>query len=235
MILQTQQLEGGYGASQVLFGVDVGIKAGQVVTVLGRNGMGKSTLLKTILGLLPIKGGSVEFDGQKINGWSADKIARAGIAIVPEGRHCFPNLTVKEHLTAFAANRNPSSSVMWTPEMVFDYFPRLRERQHNMGNQLSGGEQQMLAIGRALVTNPKLLILDEASEGLAPKIREEIWQCLDVLRAQGQTILIIDKYVIRLMKLADHHIILEKGVVVWQGDSEALGADRSLWERYLGV
>lgn len=235
MILQTKQLQGGYGASQVLFGVDLNIEPGQVVTVLGRNGMGKSTLLKTVLGLLPIRGGDVYFDGQKINGWTADKIARAGVAIVPEGRHCFPNLTVKEHLTAFSAQRNPQSKHHWTPEKVFEFFPRLLERQSNMGNQLSGGEQQMLAIGRALVTNPKLLILDEASEGLAPKIREEIWQCLDVLRAQGQTILIIDKYVERLMKLADNHIILEKGVVVWQGDSEALGADRSLWERYLGV
>ncbi len=235
MILQTEKLESGYGASQVLFGVDLQIQAGQVVTVLGRNGMGKSTLLKTILGLLPIRGGSVQFDGKPINGWSTDKIARAGIAIVPEGRMCFPNLTVKEHLTAFLAQRNPNTQQAWTPEKVFEFFPRLLERQNNMGNQLSGGEQQMLAIGRALVTNPKLLILDEASEGLAPKIREEIWQCLDVLRAQGQTILIIDKYVERLMKLADHHIILEKGVVVWQGDSAGLDADRSLWERYLGV
>lgn len=235
MILQTEKLESGYGASQVLFGIDLQIQAGQVVTVLGRNGMGKSTLLKTILGLLPVRGGSVQFDGQNIKGWSTDKIARAGIAIVPEGRMCFPNLTVKEHLTAFVAQRNPNTQHAWTPEKVFEFFPRLLERQNNMGNQLSGGEQQMLAIGRALVTNPKLLILDEASEGLAPKIREEIWQCLDVLRAQGQTILIIDKYVERLMKLADHHIILEKGVVVWQGDSEGLAADQSLWERYLGV
>lgn len=235
MILQTEKLQSGYGASQVLFGVDLKIDAGQVVTVLGRNGMGKSTLLKTILGLLPVRGGSVQFEGQTINGWSTDKIARAGVAIVPEGRMCFPNLTVKEHLTAFTAQRNPKATQQWTPEKVFEFFPRLLERQNNMGNQLSGGEQQMLAIGRALVTNPKLLILDEASEGLAPKIREEIWQCLDVLRAQGQTILIIDKYVERLMKLADHHIILEKGVVVWQGDSEGLAADRGLWERYLGV
>lgn len=235
MILQIEQLESGYGASQVLFGVDLHIQAGQVVTVLGRNGMGKSTLLKTLLGMLPVRGGSVRLEGQDTKGWSTDKIARAGVAIVPEGRMCFPNLTVKEHLTAFVAQRNPKATQEWTPDKVFDFFPRLRERQHNMGNQLSGGEQQMLAIGRALVTNPKLLILDEASEGLAPKIREEIWQCLDVLRAQGQTILIIDKYVERLMKLADHHIILEKGVVVWQGDSEGLAADQSLWERYLGV
>jgi len=235
MILQIEQLESGYGASQVLFGVDLHIQAGQVVTVLGRNGMGKSTLLKTLLGMLPVRGGSVRFEGQDTKGWSTDKIARAGVAIVPEGRMCFPNLTVKEHLTAFVAQRNPKATQEWTPDKVFDFFPRLRERQHNMGNQLSGGEQQMLAIGRALVTNPKLLILDEASEGLAPKIREEIWQCLDVLRAQGQTILIIDKYVERLMKLADHHIILEKGRVVWQGDSAGLAADTSLWERYLGV
>lgn len=235
MILQIERLESGYGASQVLFGVDLQIQAGQVVTVLGRNGMGKSTLLKTLLGMLPVRAGSVLFEGQNTKGWSTDKIARAGVAIVPEGRMCFPNLTVKEHLTAFTAQRNPKATQEWTPEKVFDFFPRLRERQHNMGNQLSGGEQQMLAIGRALVTNPKLLILDEASEGLAPKIREEIWQCLDVLRAQGQTILIIDKYVERLMKLADHHIILEKGRVVWQGDSIGLAADQSLWERYLGV
>ncbi|AQS52299.1 ABC transporter ATP-binding protein [Paenalcaligenes hominis] len=234
-MLQIEQLESGYGASQVLFGVDLHIQAGQVVTVLGRNGMGKSTLLKTLLGMLPVRGGSVRLEGQDTKGWSTDKIARAGVAIVPEGRMCFPNLTVKEHLTAFVAQRNPKATQEWTPDKVFDFFPRLRERQHNMGNQLSGGEQQMLAIGRALVTNPKLLILDEASEGLAPKIREEIWQCLDVLRAQGQTILIIDKYVERLMKLADHHIILEKGRVVWQGDSAGLAADTSLWERYLGV
>ncbi|WP_341667650.1 ABC transporter ATP-binding protein [Alcaligenes sp. SDU_A2] len=234
-MLETTQLQSGYGASQVLFGVDLSIKAGQVVTVLGRNGMGKTTLLRTILGLLPVRGGDVKFDGQSISGWNPDRIARAGIAIVPEGRQCFPNLTVAEHLTAFACKRNPKATTTWTPERVYDFFPRLRERAANMGNQLSGGEQQMLAIGRALVTNPKLLILDEASEGLAPKIREEIWNCLAVLREEGQTILLIDKYVERLMALADHHIILERGKLVWQGDSDALGADRTLWTRYLGV
>ncbi|WP_454004450.1 ABC transporter ATP-binding protein [Alcaligenes sp. Marseille-Q7550] len=234
-MLETTQLQSGYGSSQVLFGVDLSIKAGQVVTVLGRNGMGKTTLLRTILGLLPVRGGDVKFDGQSISGWNPDRIARAGIAIVPEGRQCFPSLTVAEHLTAFACNRNPKASKAWTPERVYDFFPRLRERASNMGNQLSGGAQQMLAIGRALVTNPKLLILDEASEGLAPKIREEIWNCLAVLREEGQTILLIDKYVERLMALADHHIILERGKLVWQGDSDALGADRSLWTRYLGV
>lgn len=234
-MLETTQLQSGYGSSQVLFGVDLSIKAGQVVTVLGRNGMGKTTLLRTILGLLPVRGGDVKFDGQSISGWNPDRIARAGIAIVPEGRQCFPNLTVAEHLTAFACKRNPKASKIWTPERVYDFFPRLRERASNMGNQLSGGEQQMLAIGRALVTNPKLLILDEASEGLAPKIREEIWNCLAVLREEGQTILLIDKYVERLMALADHHIILERGKLVWQGNSDALGADRTLWTRYLGV
>ena len=234
-MLETTQLQSGYGASQVLFGVDLSIRSGQVVTVLGRNGMGKTTLLKTILGQLPVRGGDVKFDGQSIAGWNPDRIARAGIAIVPEGRQCFPNLTVAEHLTGFACNRNPKANKTWTPERVYDFFPRLRERASNMGNQLSGGEQQMLAIGRALVTNPKLLILDEASEGLAPKVREEIWNCLAVLREEGQTILLIDKYVERLMALSDHHIILERGKLVWQGNSEALGADRTLWTRYLGV
>ena len=156
------------------------------------------------------------------------------MAIVPEGRQCFPNLTVREHLTAFVAARNPDIGAPWTPERVFELFPRLGERARNMGNQLSGGEQQMLAIGRALVTNPRLLILDEATEGLAPKIREEIWNCLARLREAGQTILVIDKYVERLLSLADQHVILERGKVVWTGDSPALDADRGLWERYLG-
>jgi branched-chain amino acid transport system ATP-binding protein len=157
------------------------------------------------------------------------------LAIVPEGRQCFPNLSVREHLTAFAARRNAVANQHWDLERVFEMFPRLRERQNNMGNQLSGGEQQMLAIGRALVTNPRLLILDEATEGLAPLVREEIWQCLARLREAGQTILVIDKYVERLIKLADRHIILERGRIVWQGSSAALDADRSLWTRYLGV
>jgi branched-chain amino acid transport system ATP-binding protein len=158
-----------------------------------------------------------------------------GLAIVPEGRQCFPNLTVREHLTAFAAHRNPEINEPWNVEKVFEIFPRLRERARNLGNQLSGGEQQMLAIGRALVTNPKLLVLDEATEGLAPLVREEIWQCLARLRESGQTILVIDKYVERLLKLADRHVILERGTVVWQGSSAELDAQRDLWTRYLGV
>lgn len=234
-MLTMQAVESGYGASQVLFGVDMQIRPGQVVTLLGRNGMGKSTLLRTMFGQLPLRGGAIRFAGQDIGGWPSDRIARAGLAIVPEGRQCFPNLTVREHLTAFVAQRNPDIGEPWTVERVFKLFPRLQERASNMGNQLSGGEQQMLAIGRALVTNPRLLILDEATEGLAPLVREEIWQCLATLREAGQTILVIDKYVERLLGLADYHFVLERGRVVWTGDSEALDADRQVWERYLGV
>ncbi|AMG37364.1 MULTISPECIES: ABC transporter ATP-binding protein [Achromobacter] len=234
-MLSIESAQSGYGASQVLFGVDLQIGAGQVVTLLGRNGMGKTTLLRTLFGQLPLRGGKIRFADQDISGWSPDRIARTGMAIVPEGRQCFPNLTVREHLTAFVAARNPAIGEPWTPERVFELFPRLGERARNMGNQLSGGEQQMLAIGRALVTNPRLLILDEATEGLAPKIREEIWNCLARLRQAGQTILVIDKYVERLLSLADRHVILERGKVVWTGDSAALDADRGLWERYLGV
>ncbi|OZI78843.1 MULTISPECIES: ABC transporter ATP-binding protein [Bordetella] len=234
-MLNMRAVESGYGASQVLFGVDLEIGAGQVVTLLGRNGMGKSTLLRTLFGQLPLRAGSVRFAGQDIGGWAPDRIARAGLAIVPEGRQCFPNLTVREHLTAFTARRNPDIAEPWTAGRVFELFPRLKERAGNMGNQLSGGEQQMLAIGRALVTNPRLLVLDEATEGLAPLVREEIWACLATLRAAGQTILVIDKYVERLLALADRHVILERGRVVWSGDSAALDGDRGLWERYLGV
>ena len=234
-MLSIESAQSGYGASQVLFGVDLQIGAGQVVTLLGRNGMGKTTLLRTLFGQLPLRGGKIRFADQDISGWSPDRIARTGMAIVPEGRQCFPNLTVREHLTAFVAARNPAIGEPWTPERVVELFPRLGERARNMGNQLSGGEQQMLAIGRALVTNPRLLILDEATEGLAPKIREEIWNCLARLRQAGQTILVIDKYVERLLSLADRHVILERGKVVWTGDSAALDADRGLWERYLGV
>ncbi|MFY9135999.1 ABC transporter ATP-binding protein [Zwartia sp.] len=234
-MLHAHQLQSGYGLSQVLFEVSLDIQRGEVVALLGRNGMGKSTLIKTLFGQLPLSAGTLTFEGQNIAGWPSDRIARLGLAIVPEGRQCFPNLTVKEHLTAFVAHRNPEIREPWDVEKVFEMFPRLRERARNMGNQLSGGEQQMLAIGRALVTNPKLLVLDEATEGLAPLVREEIWQCIARLRESGQTILVIDKYVERLLKLADRHVILERGAVVWQGSSAELDADRSLWTRYLGV
>jgi len=233
-LLQAQGLRAAYGASQVLFGIDFDIKAGEVMGLLGRNGMGKTTLIRSLLGLKSPQAGSVHFEGAAITGQSADRIARLGLAVVPEGRQVFPNLSVDEHLTAFAARRNGAAQP-WTPESVYQLFPRLAERKKNMGNQLSGREQQMLAIGRALVTNPKLLILDEATEGLAPLIREEIWQCLIRLRQAGQTLVVVDKYVNRLVQIADRHLILERGTVAWQGTSAELDQDRSLWHRYLGV
>ena len=233
-LLSCQGLEAGYGASQVLFGIHLKIAAGEVVSLLGRNGMGKSTTIKALVGALRPTAGSIHFAGQPTARLSCDAIARLVLAIVPEGRHVFPNLTVREHLVAFADRRNGLSDV-WDLERIYGVFPRLKERQHHLGSQLSGGEQQMLAIGRALSTNPRLLILDEATEGLAPVIREEIWRCLAALKAAGQTILVVDKYVHRLMDLADRHLILERGRMVWEGDSAALNADRRLWERYLAV
>ncbi len=234
-LLQARGIAAGYGAGQVLFGVDLDVRSGEVLALLGRNGMGKTTLLRALLGVLPVSAGNLWFAGHDVRGWPADRIARAGMAVVPEGRQCFPNLSVREHLTAFAARRNPLGGEPWTPARVFALFPRLAERAGNLGSQLSGGEQQMLAIGRALVTNPRLLVLDEATEGLAPKVREEIWQCLGALRGQGQTILVVDKYVERLVGLADRHVILERGRNAWTGTSAELDADRSLWSRYLGV
>jgi branched-chain amino acid transport system ATP-binding protein len=233
-LLEVSGLEAGYGQSQVLFGVDLSVRPGEVATLLGRNGMGKTTTLRALLGLLPVKGGTVRFRGERIDGRSPDRIARAGIALVPEGRQIFPNLTVEENLLAFADNRRGAAQP-WTASRVYELFPRLRDRRRNLGNQLSGGEQQMLAIGRALITNPHLLILDEATEGLAPLVREEIWRCLQALSGQGQTILVIDKYVERLIALAHHHTIVERGRVVWRGDSATLDADHSIWHRYLGI
>ena len=229
-----ENLETAYGASQVLFGLSLDIVPGEMVTLLGRNGMGKTTTVRSIMGLTRSLRGSIGFRGERIERLPPDRIARLGIALVPEGRQIFPNLSVREHLVAFAGNRSGRADP-WTPERVFDLFPRLKERESNQGNQLSGGEQQMLAIGRALVTNPHLLILDEATEGLAPLVREEIWKCLERLRAAGQTILVIDKYVERLVRLADRHTIIERGRVAWQGTSAALDADRGLWHRYLGI
>ena len=234
MLLEVEQLETAYGTSQVLFGVGFEVAAGEMHTLLGRNGMGKTTTVRSIMGLTRARSGAIRFRDQRIEREAADRIARLGIALVPEGRQIFPNLSVHEHLVAFAGNRSGRSDP-WTVERVYELFPRLRERKENQGNQLSGGEQQMLAIGRALVTPPHLLILDEATEGLAPLVREEIWKCLERLRAAGQTILVIDKYVERLVKLADRHTIIERGRVAWQGTSAALDADRSLWHRYLGI
>jgi len=233
-LLEIDGLETAYGASQVLFGVRLSIAEGEVATLLGRNGMGKTTTVRSICGLAPSRGGSIRFAGSRIDGWSADRIGRAGIALVPEGRQIFTNLTVRENLVAFAANRHAALEP-WTLERVYAFFPQLAGRANNFGGRLSGGEQQMLAIGRALMTNPKLLILDEASEGLAPLVREEIWRCLDALRGSGQTVLVIDKYVERLIALADRHTILERGRVVWRGSSAELDADHGVWHRHLGV
>jgi branched-chain amino acid transport system ATP-binding protein len=233
-LLQVSGLTGGYGASQVLFGIDLQVGEGEVATLLGRNGMGKTTTLRSLLGLNRATAGEILFRGQPIHHLSADAVARRGIAIVPEGRQIFRNLSVEENLIAFAARRNGHASP-WTLERVYRQFPRLQERRHNGGGQLSGGEQQMLAIGRALMTNPHLLILDEATEGLAPLIREEIWSCLKDLRAYGLTIIVVDKYIKRLIGFADRHTIVEKGRVVWQGDSAGLTAQPELLERYLSV
>jgi branched-chain amino acid transport system ATP-binding protein len=234
LLLEVENLETAYGTSQVLFGLSLQIQPGEAVTLLGRNGMGKTTTVRSILGLTRPFKGSIAFRGERIDRLPPDRIARMGIALVPEGRQIFPNLSVREHLVAFAGNRSGNREP-WTPDRVFSLFPRLKERQNNQGNQLSGGEQQMLAIGRALVTNPHVLILDEATEGLAPLVREEIWKCLERLRAAGQTILVIDKYIERLVKLADRHTHIERGRVAWQGRSAELDADRGLWHRYLGI
>jgi branched-chain amino acid transport system ATP-binding protein len=233
-LLEVRSLETAYGASQVLYGIEFDVADGEMATLLGRNGMGKTTTVRSVLGLTPSLGGTVRFRGERIERLRADRIARMGLAVVPEGRQIFSNLTVRENLIAFGANRHASRDP-WTLERVYALFPRLQERAANLGNQLSGGEQQMLAIGRALMTNPSLLIMDEATEGLAPLVREEIWRCLRALRDQGQALLVIDKYVKRLVELANRHTIIERGRVVWQGDSVQLGRDPTLWQRYIGV
>jgi len=234
VLLQVENLETAYGASQVLFGLDLAIRAGEVATLLGRNGMGKTTTVRSIMGLTPARSGVIRFRGERIEAQRPDRIARCGIALVPEGRQIFPNLSVHENLVAFAENRSATRDP-WTLAKVLAFFPGLAGRMDSLGSRLSGGEQQMLAIGRALMTNPHLLILDEATEGLAPLVREEVWRCLAALKAAGQTILVIDKYVERLIAIADHHTVLSRGRVAWHGSSAELGADRSLWHRYLGV
>jgi branched-chain amino acid transport system ATP-binding protein len=234
MMLRVENLETSYGASQVLYGMALEIAAGEVVTLLGRNGMGKTTTVNSIMGLVTPRAGAIAFEGKPIFGAPSYKVAQAGIGLVPEGRQIFPNLTVRENLVATAANRS-ASAAPWTFERVIELFPGLGQRLGNLGNQLSGGEQQMLAVGRALMTNPKLLILDEATEGLAPLIRQEIWRCLQRLKALGQSILVIDKNVDALTRIADRHYIIEKGRVVWTGSSAALRADPALQHRYLGV
>ena len=233
-MLEVQGLCAGYGTSEVLFGIDLAVGAGEIVGVLGRNGMGKTTLVRSILGLVRPGAGSIAFDGRPIRGLAPNAIARAGIALVPEGRQIFPNLSVDEHLSAFQ-RASPTGQTRWTPQRAFDLFPRLQARRNHMGHQLSGGEQQMLAIARALVTNPALLILDEATEGLAPLVREEIWRVLAQLRSAGHAMIVIDKYVQRLAMIADRAVVIEKGRVVWRGTSQELGNDASVSARYLGV
>jgi branched-chain amino acid transport system ATP-binding protein len=232
-MLSVSQLQASYGAAKVLFGVSLDIHAGEVVTLLGRNGMGKTTTIRAIMGLLRPQGGTVAFDGVKLTGCEPYRVAQAGIGLVPEGRQIFPTLTVEENLVATASARHGARR--WNLVAVYDLFPRLRERRGNLGSQLSGGEQQMLAIGRALMTNPKLMILDEATEGLAPLIRAEIWDCLRKLRDERQSILVIDKNVDALARFADRHVIIEKGRSVWTGTSTELAADVSLKDRYLHV
>ncbi|MCZ8186280.1 MAG: ABC transporter ATP-binding protein [Beijerinckiaceae bacterium] len=232
-MLEVEGLEAAYGDSQILFGVDLSVGQGEVVTLLGRNGMGKTTTIKSIMGLLKPRAGRVRVDGRDLTGAPPYRIARGGLGLVPEGRQVFPTLSVEENLVATAASR--FGTPRWTLETVYALFPRLKERRSNMGNQLSGGEQQMLAIGRALMTNPRLVILDEATEGLAPLIRQEIWDCLRQLKREGEAILVIDKNVDALASFADRHVILEKGKVVWRGDSAALMADPVLKDRYLHV
>ncbi len=210
-LLEVRNIEAGYGASQVLFGVSLTIEPHQVVSLMGRNGMGKSTTIKCITGALPVRKGQIFFEGKEITNLPADEIARRGIALVPEGRMCFPNLTVKEHLIAFARKPDRSQETAWDLQRIYELFPRLKEREHHMGNQLSGGEQQMLAIGRALSTNPKLLILDEATEGLAPVVRDEIWKCMEKLKKEKQSIILIDKYVKKMEVISDRKFNIKGG------------------------
>ncbi len=234
-MLHLHDIESGYGAGQVLFGVSLSVPAGHVVSLMGRNGMGKTTTIRTIMGQLPLTAGRILRFGNDQPDQSPFQIARAGIGLVPEGRQIFSNLDVTENLKTFYRPPRDGGGSHWHYERVLDLFPRLAERRDHAGNHLSGGEQQMLAIGRALMTNPKLLILDEATEGLAPIIRTQIWDCLATLKAEGQSILIIDKNVKAIARLADHHYILDKGRVVWNGDSKKLLATEGLTARYLGV
>jgi branched-chain amino acid transport system ATP-binding protein len=233
-LLTVEAIETCYGRSQVLFGISLAIAAGEMITLMGRNGMGKTTTIRSIMGLTPAIAGSIRFDGAEIRAQPAYRIAQRGIGLVPEGRQIFPNLSARENLVATAANRAEADDP-WTLERVYALFPRLAERTASMGNQLSGGEQQMLAIGRALMTNPRLLILDEATEGLAPLIRAEIWQCLTRLKEAGQSILVVDKNVETLTRIADRHYLIERGRVVWTGSSKALVAAPEIQHRYLGV
>jgi branched-chain amino acid transport system ATP-binding protein len=233
-MLEVSAIDVFYGASQALFGMSLSVGEGEVVTLMGRNGMGKTTTVHAIMGIEPVVAGSVTFAGKRIDGLPSHRIAQTGLGLVPEGRQIFPNLTVHENLVATAADRRASPDP-WTAERVYDMFPELARRKAHMGNLLSGGEQQMLAIGRALMTNPALLILDEATEGLAPLVRRKIWQSLARLKSEGLAILIIDKNIEDLARLAERHYLMEKGTAVWRGDSSDLRSDTEAINRYLGV
>jgi branched-chain amino acid transport system ATP-binding protein len=233
-MLTVEGLKTSYGQSQVLFGVDLEVRRGEVVTLLGRNGMGKTTTIRSIMGMTPAHGGRIAFEGRELLGLTSFRIAKLGLGLVPEGRCIFPSLTVWENLTATSA-AGPRGTPRWTTDAVLDLFPWIRERRHQMGGQLSGGEQQMLAIARALMTNPELLILDEATEGLAPIVRSEIWRVLRKLKHGGQSILIVDKNVKILARLADRHYVLERGRVRWSGDSRALGSEYEAIRRFVGL
>jgi branched-chain amino acid transport system ATP-binding protein len=233
-LLEVSNVEAGYGQSQVLFGLSLAISAGEMVTLMGRNGMGKTTTVRSIMGLTPAIAGSIRFGGEELRALPAYRVAQRGIGLVPEGRQIFPNLTTRENLVATASNRTAAAEP-WMLDRVCDLFPRLAERLSSMGNLLSGGEQQMLAIGRALMTNPRLLVLDEATEGLAPLIRAEIWQCLSRLKAEGQSILVIDKNVEALTRIADRHYLIERGRVMWTGSSAELAAAPQVQHQYLGI
>jgi branched-chain amino acid transport system ATP-binding protein len=233
-LLEVADIDTCYDLSQVLFGMSLTIAPGEVVALMGRNGMGKTTTVRSIMGLTPATKGSIRFNDREIRGLPAYQVAKLGIGLVPEGRQVFPNLTTRENLVATAANRS-SAAEPWTLDKVYTLFPRLAERTATMASQLSGGEQQMLVIGRALMTNPRLLILDEATEGLAPLLRAEIWQCLTRLKAAGQSILVIDKTVEALIGVADRHYVVERGTVVWAGSSKELAASPAVQRRYLGV
>lgn len=233
--LSVKGLQASYGHAQALFDISFDVAPGEVVTLLGRNGMGRSTTIKCLFGMLPVRAGQVFVDGARVDHLASHRIARKGLALVPEGRQVFPNLSVEENLVATARHNPQGSGAPWDLGRVYAFFPRLKERRGNMGSQLSGGEQQMLAIGRALMTNPQLLVLDEATEGLAPVIRQEIWRALAALKHEGMSQIVIDKNVKSLMGLADRHFVIEKGRVVWQGSSEQLRSQPEIVHQYLGV
>jgi len=234
-LLDVVSLSAWYGASQALFDVSLAVEAGECVTLLGRNGMGKSTTVRSIMGMLTTHRGEIRFDGQSIADWPSYRIAQAGVGLVPEMRQVFPTLTVRENLVATARVRTDPAAPPWALDRVYALFPRLAERERHLGSQLSGGEQQMLAIGRALMTNPRLLILDEATEGLAPLVRAEIWTCLGQLKREGLTLVVIDKNIGPLARLADRHFIIEKGSTAWSGDSETLVGSPEILHQYVGV